>query len=123
MLMQRVVIGLAVVYVLTFVSGFLQDTPFNFLNYVFFFLLFIGGCGLIGVTVKSEAPGMTKGFVFLTGISATLLFVFYVAYEWSRLKGHNDLEGSVEGLLYLTTLVFWILVVVSLVSDKENRRW
>jgi hypothetical protein len=62
---------------------------------------------------------MTKGIVLLTGISATLLFVFYVAYEWLRLKGHNDLEGSLEGLLYLTTLVFWILVVVSLVLIRR----
>jgi hypothetical protein len=114
MLMQKVVIGLAVIYVLTFLGGFLQDTPFNFFNYVFFFLLFIGGIGLIGVTVKSEATGMTKGIVSLTGISATLLFVLFVAYEWFRLKGHNDLEGSIEGLLYLTTLIFWISVVVSL---------
>ena len=115
MLMQKVVIGLALMYVLTFVGGFLQATPFNFLNYVFFFLLFIGGVGLIGVTVKSEATGMTKGIVLLTGLSATLLFVLFVAYEWLRLKGHSDLEGSIEGLLYLTTLVFWISVVVSLV--------
>ena len=119
MLMQKVVIGLAVIYVLTFLSGFLQDTPFNFFNYVFFFLLFIGGIGLIGVTVKSEATGMTKGIVLLTGISATLLFVFYVAYEWFRLKGHSDLEGSIEGLLYLTTLIFWISVVVSLVLIRR----
>jgi hypothetical protein len=117
--MQKVVIGLAVIYVLTFLSGFLQDTRFNFFNYVLFSLLFIGGIGLIGATVKSEATGMTKGIVLLTGISATLLFVFYVAYEWLRLKGHNDLEGSLEGLLYLTTLVFWILVVVSLVLIRR----
>jgi len=119
MLMQKIIIGLAVIYVLTFLSGFLQDTPFNFLNYILFFLLFIGGIGLIGVTVKSEATGMTKGVVLLTGISTTLLFVFGVAYEWFRLKGHSDLEGSMEGLLYLTTLVFWILVVVSLVLIRR----
>ena len=115
MLMQKTVIGLAVIYVLTFLGGFLQDTRFNFFNYVFFSLLFIGGIGLIGVTIKSKATGMTKWITVLTGISATLLFVFYVAYEWLRLKGHNNLEGSIEGLLYLTTLVFWISVVVSLV--------
>jgi hypothetical protein len=119
MLMQKIVIGLAVIYVLTFLGGFLQDTQFNFFNYVFFSLLFIGGLGLIGVTVKSEATGITKGVVLLTGVSATLLFVFYVAYEWFRLEGHNDLEGSIEGLLYLTTLIFWISVVVSLVLIRR----
>ena len=119
MLMQKVVIGLAVIYVLTFLSGFLQDTQFNFFNYIFFSLLFIGGIGLISVTVKSEATGMTRGTLFLTGISTTLLFILYVAYERFRLKGYSDLEGSIEGLLYLTTLIFWILVVVSLVLIRR----
>ena len=117
--MQKVVIGLAVIYVLTFLSGFLQATRFNFLNHVFFSLLFIGGIVLISVTAKSEATGMTRGVLFLTGVSTTLLFIFYVAYEWSRLKGYNDLEGSMEGLLYLTTLIFWILVIMSLVLIRR----
>ncbi len=119
MLMQKLVIGLAVIYVLTFLSGFLQGTQFNFFNYIFFFLLFIGGIVLISVTVKSEATGMTRGILFLTGISTTLLFIFYVAYEWSRLKGYDDLEGSIEGLLYLTTFIFWVSVVVSLVLIRR----
>ena len=117
--LQKVVIGLAVTYVMTFLSGFLQATQFNFVNYIFFSLLFIGGIVLISVTVKSEATGMTRGVLFLTGISTTLLFIFYVAYEWFRLKGYSDLEGSIEGLLYLTTLVFWILVIVSLVLIRK----
>ena len=91
--MQKVVIGLAVIYVLTFLSGFLQDTQFNFFNYIFFSLLFIGGIGLISVTVKSEATGMTRGIVLLTGISTILLFIFGGAYEWFRLKGDHDLEA------------------------------
>ena len=119
MLMQKVVIGLAVIYVMTFVSGLLQATPFNFLNYIFFVLLLIGAIVLLNLTVKSEAPGMTKGILFLTGISTTLLFIFFVAYEWSRLNGYHDLEGSIEGLLYLTTLIFWILVVASLVLIRK----
>ena len=115
MLLQKAVIGLAVIYVFTFLSGFLQDTRFNFVNHVFFSLLFIGGIVLMSVTAKSEAAGMTRWILFLTGVSTTLLFIFYVAYEWSRLKGHSDVEGSMEGLLYLITLIFWVLVVVSLV--------
>ncbi len=111
--------ALAVIYVMTFLSGFLQDTPFNFLNYVFFSLLFVGGIVLISVTAKSEAAGMTKGVLFLTAVSTTLLFIFYVAYEWFRLNGYTDLEGSVEGLLYLITLIFWILVIMSLVLIRR----
>ena len=107
------------IYVMTFLSGFLQDTQFNFFNYILFSLLFIGGIVLISVTVKSDATGMTRGILFLTGISTTLLFTFYVGYEWFRLRGHTDLEGSIEGLLYLTTLVFWIGVIASLVLIRR----
>ena len=117
--MQLVVIGLAVTYVMTFLSGFLQATQFNFVNYILFALLFIGGIVLIKLTVKSEATGMTRGVLFLTGVSTTLLFISYVAYEWFRHKGYGDLEGSIEGLLYLMTLFFWILVIVSLVLIRK----
>ena len=115
----KIVIGLAVIYVMTFLSGFLQDTQFNFFNYIFFSLLFIGGIVLIRVTVKSEASGMTKGILFLTGISTTLLFIFYIGYELLRLKGYEDFVGSIEALLYLITLFFWILVIISLVLIRR----
>jgi len=117
--MKRIVIGLAAFYVMTFLSGFLQDTQFNFFNYIFFSLLFLGGIVLISVTVISEATGVTKGIVLLTGVSAILLFTLYVGYEWFRLRGHSDLEGSIEGLLYLTTLFFWVGVIASLVSIRR----
>lgn len=119
MLMQKLVIGLAVLYVMSFLGGFLQATPFNFLNYVFFFLLFAGGLWLTGMSVKSELGGMTRGTLFLTGISSALLFLLFVPYEWFRYKGYGDLEASIEGFLYLTTLVFWILVIASLVLMKK----
>jgi len=119
--LQGIVIGLAVIYVMTFLCGFLQDTQFNFFNYIFFFLLFIGGIVLIRVTIKSEATGMTKGILFLTGISTTLLFIFYIGYELLRHKGDDDLVGSIEALLYLTTLFFSILVILSLVMIRRMR--
>ena len=115
----KIVIGLAVIYVMTFLSGFLQDTQLNFINYIFFFLLFIGGIVLIRVTVKSEATGMTKGILFLTGISTTLLFIFYIGYELLRLNGYEDFVGSIEALLYLITLFFWILELISLVLIRR----
>jgi hypothetical protein len=118
--MQKILIGLAAIYILTFLGGFLQDTPFNFVNYILFSLLFIGGIFLISVTVRSEATGMIKAIVLLTGASTTILFILGAAYEWFRLKGNKDLEGSIEGLLYLTTLVFWILVIVSLVLIRRS---
>ena len=105
--LRKIVIGLAVIYVMTFLSGFLQATQYNFLNYILFFLLFIGGIVLMRVTVKSKATGMTRGFLFLTGISTTLLLIFFIGYEWFRLEGFQGLEGSIEALLYLTTLFSW----------------
>ena len=117
----KIVIGLAVIYLMTFLSGFLQDTQFNFINYIFFSLLFIGGIVLIRVTFESEATGMTKGILFLTGISTTLLFIFYIGYELLRLKGYEDFIGSIEALLYLITLFFWILVIISLVLIRRIR--
>jgi hypothetical protein len=120
--LRRIVIGLAVLYVMTFLGGFLQDTPFNFVNFIFFFLLFIGGIALIRVTVKSEGMGMTKWILFLTGISTTLLFIFFTGYELLRPGGYKDVVDSIEAYLYLTTLIFWILVITSLVSIRRIRR-
>jgi len=74
---------------------------------------------LIRVTVKSEATGITTGILFLTGISTTLLFIFYIGYELLRLRGYEDFVGSIEALLYLTTLFFWILVIISLVLIRR----
>ena len=37
-----------------------------------------------------------------------------------RIQGSVDLEAAVEGLLYLTTLIFWILVIASLVLIKKT---
>ncbi len=115
----KIVIGLAVIYVITFLGGFLQDTPFNFVNYLFFSLLLIGGIILIRVTAKADVTGMTKGILFLTGISTTLLTIFYIGYELFRLKGYEDFVSSTEALLYLTTLFIWILVIISLVLIKR----
>ncbi len=115
----KIVIGLAVVYVVTFLSGFLQDTLFNFFNYIFFLLLFIGGIVLIRATFKSEATGITKWILFLTGISTTLLFTSYIGYELLRLQGYKDFVGSIEAFLYLITLIFWILVIASLVLIRR----
>jgi len=73
-----IVSALAVIYVMTFFSGFLQDTKYNFFNYIFFFLLFIGGIGLVRVTIKSTQTGPTRGFLFLTATAATLLLIFFI---------------------------------------------
>ncbi|MBT4099838.1 MAG: hypothetical protein HOM68_15195 [Gemmatimonadetes bacterium] len=117
----RVVISaLAMLYAMTFLGGFLQDTQYNFLNYIFFSFLFIGGGGLVSVSVKATQTRATKGFLFLTGISTTLLFIFAIGYEWFRLKGQHEIEASIEGLLYLLTLFFWVGVIGSLVLIRRR---
>ena len=118
--LRIIVSALAVIYVMTFLSGFLQDTPFNFFNYIFFSLLFIGGIGLMNGTVKSTQTRTTRGFLFLTGISATLLLLFYIGYEWFRIEGYHDREASLEALLYLLTLFFWVGAIGSLVLIRRR---
>ncbi len=75
----------------------------------------------MSVTVKSEATGMPRGFLFLTGITTTLLLIFFIGYEWFRLNGYGDLEVSVEALLYGTTLFFWVGVIGSLVLIRRPK--
>ena len=112
--------ALAVIYVMTFLSGFLQDTPYNFFNYIFFSLLFIGGIGLMKETVKSTQTLAARGFLFLTGICTTLLFLSGIGYEWFRIQGYHDREASIEALLYLLTLVFWIGAIGSLALIRRR---
>jgi len=118
--LRMIVSALAVVYVMTFLSGFLQDTQYNYFNYIFFFLLFLGGIGLMSVTIKSNQTGTTKGFLFLTGITTTLLLVFFIGYERFRLQGNGDLEASIEALLYGTTLLFWVGAIGSLLLIRRR---
>jgi len=65
--LKSIVSVLAVIYIVTFLGGFLQDTQYNFVNYIFFSLLFIAGIGLMNETVKATQTKTTKGFLFLTG--------------------------------------------------------
>ena len=118
--LRILVSALAVTYVLTFLSGFLQDTRYNFVNYIFFSLLFIGGILLLYRTVNSTQTLTARGFLFLTGISSTLLLIFFIGYEWFRLSGNNDLEASTEAFLYLLTLIFWVVAIGSLVLIRRR---
>ena len=61
--LRIIVSALTLIYVLTFVGGFLQDTRYNFFNYIFFSLLFAAGIGLMRETVKSMQRGTPRGEV------------------------------------------------------------
>ena len=118
--LRILVSALAVTYVMTFLSGFLQATRYNFVNYIFFSLLFIGGILLLYGTVNSTQTLTARGFLFLTGISSTLLLIFFIGYEWFRLNGNHDLETSTEAFLYLLTLIFWVVAIGSLVLIRRR---
>ena len=117
--LKSIVSVLAVIYIVTFLGGFLQDTQYNFVNYIFFSLLFIAGIGLMNETVKATQTKTTKGFLFLTGTSTTLLLMFGIGYEWFRLNDYPDIEASIEAFLYLLSLFFWIGVFGSLILIRR----
>lgn len=113
---RMTVAAVALIAMLTFLSGFLQDTPYNFVNYIFFTLLLLGGLRLSSVAVKSPQTRMASGFLLLTGVSTTLLFISYVGYEWFRINGDHQISSSIEGLMYLLALCFGVGAIGSLVS-------
>ena len=117
---QFLLVGLAATYVMTFVCGFLQATPYNFLNHVFFFLLFVGGGVLVGLASRTMDPGLGRWSLYATSASTTLLFVCYAGYEVTRQLGYADVSARLEGFLYLLTLVFWILIIASFVLLRRD---
>lgn len=119
--LKQIVHVLAVLYVMTLLSGFLQDTQFNFFNYILFAFLFLVGIVLLRVTFESRATGTLRGLLFSTGISSAVLFTFFLSYEWSRQNGHSDSEALIEVFLYGTTLFFWISVIGSLLLIRRMR--
>ncbi|RMH18320.1 MAG: hypothetical protein D6701_06495 [Gemmatimonadetes bacterium] len=99
-------VTLALVAVLTFLAGFLQDTPYNFVNYILFTLLLVTGLHVLRVAAASGQAPTTRALLILTGVSAPLLSISYVGYEWFRLRGNLDAASSIEGFMYLLALGF-----------------
>lgn len=56
------------------------------------------------------------------GVSSILLAILFMGYELFRLRHLEDLEASTEVLLYSVTLLFWIIVVGSLVLIWSKKR-
>lgn len=118
---QLTLTGLACVYVLTFSGGFLQAAPLNFLNFILFALLFAGGVVLVIQTRKSNATGAALWSLMLTSASTTLLFLFFALYEGARQMGYAAFSARLEAFLYLLTLLFWALVIASLVQTRKSK--
>jgi hypothetical protein len=122
--LKIIVQALLVLSVIAFLTGFLQYTEFEFVIYIFYFILFAVGVNLVIITLKSTATRVVKGFLLLTGFSSTVYFLFFVFAVIRNLLsdvGITEIMESVEGILYLTSLAFLIGAIGSIVLLKMNK--
>ena len=116
---KRTVYTLIVLSVITFLSGFLKYTRFEFVGYILFFLLFIGGVKLIVMTSKTKATGkISRGFLLLTGVSTILFMLLMVIGLLISMQSGIHFRDSLElleGLFYLNSLLFLIGAIGSTV--------
>jgi hypothetical protein len=116
---KKNVYTLIVLFVITFLCGFLKYTNFEFVEYIFFILLLVAGVKLIVMTSRIKSLGkISKGFLFLSGTS-TIIFILLSIYGLfismqTEINFSDSLE-SLEGLCYLTSLLFLIGVIGSIV--------
>ncbi len=124
---KRTVYALILLSIIAFLTGFLQNTEFGFIIYVFYFTLLLGGVKLIVMTLKSKTPRVLKAFLLLTGFSSTLYFLFFViAVIGSFLSSTGVIEilTELEGIFYLGSLAFLIGAIGSIVLFKRvNKQW
>ena len=105
--MKRKVYTLIVLSIITFFTGFLQDTTFEFVIYMFYFLLFAGGDKLIILTLKSNVARTSKLFLLLMGFTLTIYFLFFIFAFTNNIVFGSDLTEimeSLEDMLYLNSL-------------------
>lgn len=124
---KRTAYSLILLCVITFLTGFLQDTEFGFITYIFYFILLLVGVKLIFMTLKSETSRVLKAFLLVMGFSSALFFLwFLIAIVISSLNDDSLIEvlEELEGLFYLVSLAFLIGSMGSLVLFKMvNDRW
>jgi hypothetical protein len=116
---QKNVYTLIVLFVITFLCGFLKYTNFEFVEYIFFILLLVAGVKLIVMTSRIKSLGkISKGFLFLSGTSKIifiLLSIYGLFISMQTEINFSDSLESLEGLCYLTSLLFLIGVIGSIV--------
>lgn len=117
---KRTVYILIPLSVLTFLGGFLKYTRFEFVGYILFVLLFIGGLRLIVMTIETKVAGkISRGFLLLTGAATTLFMVMMVIGLFITLQSGIHFRDSLElleGLFYLNSLLFLIGAAGSLAT-------
>jgi len=121
--LKSMVYGLIALFVIAFLAGFLQDTEFEFVIYILYFILSAVGIKLIILTLKSRATVVLRGFLLLTGFTSTIYFLFFVFAVLRNFKssiGITESMESVEGILYLTSLLFFIGAIGSIGLFKTS---
>jgi Mn2+/Fe2+ NRAMP family transporter len=123
--LKKTVFILIVLFIVAFFAGFLQDTQFEFVIYLFYLVLFIGGFKLISMTLKSKVTVMSKVFLLLTGFALTIYFLFFVfAFTNNILFGSDltEIMESLEDILYLDSLLLFIGVIGSIIMLRRKRK-
>ena len=125
--LKRVVYLMIVVAILTFLSGFLKYTPFEHISLFLFFLLFLGGVKLYYGAKNTEINGYSKFFLILTGISTLAFMLLIVVAIFKTLNSEVTLSDNLEvleGLFYLTSLIFLIGILgcLALLNSKVGRK-
>jgi len=123
LILKKTVYTLLVLFIITFFTGFLQSTTYEFVIYIFYFILLAGGIKLIILTLKSNVSVMSKIFLLLTGFALTIYFIFFIyAFTNNILFGSDltEIMESLEDILYLVSLLFFIGVIGSLVMLRKK---
>ena len=120
---KSIMYGVVALFVVTFLTGFLQSTKYEFIIYLFYLILFVVGVKLIIVTLKSKVTWVLKAFLFLVGFSLMPYFLFFVIAVINNLlsgTGITEVMELVEDALYLVSLLLVIGVIGSLVLCKTR---
>jgi hypothetical protein len=107
-----------------FLAGFLQDTQFELVIYILYFVLFVVGAKLVVLTYKSSASRVLRAFLLITGLSSTIYFLFFVFAVINNLVsgiGVTETMELLEGALYLNSLIFLISVIASVIVLNTRR--
>ena len=121
---KRTVYTLIVFSIIAFLTGFLQYTTFEFVIYIFYLILFAGGIKLIILTLQSNVTGISKIFLFLTGFTLTIYFLFFIYALANNIFIGSDITQimeSFEGILYLDSLFVLIGFIGSLISLRTKK--
>jgi len=124
--LKNVVYSLVALFVVAFLTGFLQDTEFEFVIYVSYFILLAVGVKLIIMTLKSKATVVLKGFLLLLGFSTTVYFLFFVFAVLKNILYGIDITETMElteDILYLVSLLLLIGVTGSIVLFKTSKKY